>query len=269
MRVLLVYSNQARDLLPAPPIGLAYVASATREAGHEVRFLDLLRSRRPTEHVRAEVRAFRPEVVGVSVRNIDNVVRQRLRWHLDALAELIATAREESGAAIVLGGPAISILGRAALERLAADFAVLGEGEATFPRLLAAMATTRRYDDIPGLCYRDGAGIAGTPPVPLARFGASGMEAWADWSAYERRGGTWAIQTKRGCPLHCSYCAYPAIEGRGCRRRPAAEVVDEIEHVSGPWARAPSSSSTRRSTCRPSTPSSSAARSSVAASAST
>ena len=41
MRVLLVYSNQIRGLLPAPPIGLSYVASATHRAGHEVRLLDL------------------------------------------------------------------------------------------------------------------------------------------------------------------------------------------------------------------------------------
>lgn len=196
-----------------------------------MRFLDLLQSRRPIDDVRAAARTFRPEVVGISVRNIDNIVHQRLTWHLGDLAAMIAQVREESAAAIVLGGPAISILGSTALARLGADFAVLGEGEVTFPRLLAAMENTRRYDDIPGLCYRNGNGIACAPPVPLARFGASGMEAWVDWPAYERKGGTWAIQTKRGCPLHCSYCAYPVIEGSGCRRRPVTEVVDEIEHV--------------------------------------
>jgi radical SAM superfamily enzyme YgiQ (UPF0313 family) len=57
------------------------------------------------------------------------------------------------------------------------------------------------------------------------------MERWIDWPAYERRGGTWAIQSKRGCPLACSYCAYPGIEGHAARARPVREVVDEIEHV--------------------------------------
>jgi radical SAM superfamily enzyme YgiQ (UPF0313 family) len=57
------------------------------------------------------------------------------------------------------------------------------------------------------------------------------MERWIDWPAYERRGGTWAIQTKRGCTLRCSYCAYPGIEGHAIRARPAAEVADEIERV--------------------------------------
>jgi hypothetical protein len=41
VRVLLVYTNQAQGLLPAPPIGLSYVASAAHAAGHEARLLDL------------------------------------------------------------------------------------------------------------------------------------------------------------------------------------------------------------------------------------
>ncbi len=231
MRVLLVYFNRARDLLPAPPIGLSYVASATRRAGHDVRFVDLLESRRPLDDLGEAVRRFAPEVVGISARNIDNVVLQRPEWHLGELGRLVAVLRQESAAPIVLGGPAVSILGATALARLDADFAVVGEGEHTFPRLLSAIETTRRYDDIEGLCYRVGDTVRCTAPSRLPRFGASGMEEWVDWAAYERKGGTWAIQTKRGCPLHCSYCAYPAVEGQACRMRPAEEVVDEIERV--------------------------------------
>ena len=47
MRILLVYSNQTRDLILPAPIGLSYVATATRRAGHEVRFVDLLTARDP------------------------------------------------------------------------------------------------------------------------------------------------------------------------------------------------------------------------------
>ncbi len=231
MRVLLVYSNQAADLLPAPPVGLAYVASAAHAAGHEVRFLDLLPEGDARAALGDALRTFDPEVVGVSVRNIDNVVHQRLTHHLGALAGLVALIRERSRATIVLGGPAISILGARALERLDADFAVLGEGEVAFPALLAALRDGGGYAAINGLCWREGGRIRATAPVCLPRFGASGMEAWIDWPAYETKGGTWTIQTKRGCPMSCSYCAYPAIEGTATRRRPAGEVADEIEAV--------------------------------------
>ena len=73
----------------------------------------------------------------------------------------------------------------------------------------------------------------------LNGFGSSGMEEWIDWRAYERRGGTWAIQSMRGCPMSCIYCPFPSLEGRVSRCRPAEEVVDEIERV--------------MSTCRPRT----------------
>ncbi len=231
MRVLLVYANSNRELVPSPPVGLSYVASATRQAGHEVSFLDLLFSRRPANDLRRAIRGFRPEAVGFSVRNIDNLVRQRVAWQLAGLSRLLAVVREESPAPIVLGGPAISILGPAVLGRLDADFAVIGEGEQAFPQLLAALGGARRFGGLSGLCWREGDQIRTTPPAPLPRFGGSGMEAWIDWPAYERAGGTWAIQTKRGCPLACTYCAYSATEGHGLRRRTAVEVVDEIEEV--------------------------------------
>ena len=231
MRVLLVYANSNRELVPSPPVGLSYVASATREAGHDVRFLDLLFSRNPANSLRQAIRGFRPEAVGLSVRNIDNLVRQRAASQLGGLSRLLAVVREESQAAVVLGGPAISILGPGALRRLDADFAVVGEGERTLPQLLAALGGARRFEGLSGLCWRERDQIRSTPPVPLPGFGRSGMAAWIDWSAYERAGGTWAIQTKRGCPLECTYCAYSATEGHGLRRRTAVEVVDEIEEV--------------------------------------
>lgn len=233
MRVLLVYSNQTRDLLPAPPIGLSYVASAAQHAGHAVHFLDLLISTNPLDDLREAVRRFQPQAIGFSVRNIDNIVHQRLARHLDDLGEMIATVRQESRAPVILGGPAISVLGPAALQLLDADFAVIGEGEVTFPLLLQAIEQDTDYSRLEGVCYRRDGKIHSTPMARLPEFSASGMQQWIDWPAYERNGGTWALQTKRGCPLHCSYCTYPTIEGRSMRRRSPQEVVDEIEHVLG------------------------------------
>jgi radical SAM superfamily enzyme YgiQ (UPF0313 family) len=57
------------------------------------------------------------------------------------------------------------------------------------------------------------------------------MQQWIAWKPYRRGGGTWPIQTKRGCPMGCIYCTYPLIEGRRCRLRAPGEVVDEIEQV--------------------------------------
>jgi len=56
LRVLLASFNPTHDFLPAPPIGLSYVASATAGAGHDVRGLDRLGSARPIDDVRRAVR---------------------------------------------------------------------------------------------------------------------------------------------------------------------------------------------------------------------
>ncbi len=238
MRVLLVYSNQCKDLVLAPPIGLSYIATATKKAGHKVEFLDLLVAGNPQEILRKTISEFEPDVVGVSVRNIDNIVAQRVENHLPELAEFLMLIHESTDKVsgkkiyIVLGGPAISILEEMSLRHLDADFAICGEGEKSFPDLLDALENETSYYKIPGLCYRRGDVIFKNPKQILEGFGRSYMEDWIDWSSYRRLGNAcWAIQTKRGCPLKCDYCSYPAIEGRRFRKRSAEDVVDEIEEV--------------------------------------
>jgi len=231
MRVMLVYSNRTRILEPTPPIGLSYIATATRHAGHEVRFVDMMMSRNPDGDLRRALNEFKPEVVGISVRNIDNVVPQRLSCHLGEVGSMIATVRELSKARIVLGGPAISILKSSALERFDADFAISGEGETSFPQLLTSLGNGQHFQNIPGLTYRENGGLRTNEAMRHTQFGSSGMENWVNWKSYERGGGTWAIHTKRGCPLQCLYCNYPAMEGHELRRRSASDTVDEIENI--------------------------------------
>ncbi len=234
LRVLLVYSNRTRDLFLPPPIGLSYVASATRRAGHTVRFVDLLTARNPQTALHSALHDFQPQVVGISVRNIDNVVHQRLRTHFSELAQFIGLIRAATGrqVPIVLGGPAISILGDRAFKHIDADYAVHGEGEITFPALLEALSAGRDPTGIPGVRVRDdNLTLADSMPTSLHSFGASGMQDWIDWAPYQRHGSTWAIQTKRGCPMPCNYCTYPDIEGRKFRQRTVTDVVDEIETV--------------------------------------
>jgi radical SAM superfamily enzyme YgiQ (UPF0313 family) len=231
MRVLLVYANKSLDLTAAPPIGLSYVASAAEAAGHDVAVVDLLAANDGEGALRRALRERRPEVVGISVRNIDSCSKQRPAWQVGDVARHIEIVRESGSARIVLGGPAVSVLGPAIFESLPADFAVVGEGELAFPALLRALARGEAVRGIPGVYERNGSEIEGSELDRLPGFGRSGMERWIDWPAYRRRNGTWAIQTKRGCPMHCVYCVYPGIEGASLRRRTPHDVADEIEHV--------------------------------------
>ena len=231
MRVLLIYSNTSTELLPAPPIGLSYIATATAQAGHDVKFIDMLMDPHGMTSLYETLNSYKPQVIGISVRNIDNLVHQRSESHIEQLNQQIALIREHSDTDIVLGGPAISIIGRDVLNKLDADFAILGEGEKSFPQLLNEINGEQRFDQVPGLRFCDMGSRMGTPACPNPSIGSSGMENWIKWSQYQKQGATWPIQTKRGCPLFCSYCAYSCIEGRNIRKRPVEEIVDEIEEV--------------------------------------
>ena len=118
MRILLIYSNQSREMEPAAPVGLSYVASATQAAGHDVELLDLAFAEDLPGMLTEAIRRFQPEVVGLSVRNIDNVVLQRCDSPMRDLIAQVGVIRQHARSAsgesvpLVLGGPAISISGR-------------------------------------------------------------------------------------------------------------------------------------------------------------
>jgi radical SAM superfamily enzyme YgiQ (UPF0313 family) len=56
---------------------------------------------------------------------------------------------------------------------------------------------------------------------------------WVDNARYFRWGGQAGIETKRGCPGLCTYCADPLAKGHHTRLRPPNAVVDELECLLG------------------------------------
>jgi len=72
MRVLLVSANTEKINMPVLPLGLACVAEATRNAGHDVKLVDLMDQQNTRIVLKDAVDGFQPEVIGISVRNIDN-----------------------------------------------------------------------------------------------------------------------------------------------------------------------------------------------------
>src|SRR5215210_2299958 len=89
-RVLLVSTNRERAPQPVVPNGVACVASALTQAGHDVRVLDLCFVRDPLRASREATRTFSPDVIGISVRNIDNSDLIALRHYTPEAAEVTA-----------------------------------------------------------------------------------------------------------------------------------------------------------------------------------
>ncbi len=230
MRVLLISANQERSPDPVAPIGLCYVATATADAGHEVALLDLCFRSDVEPAVADAVGALRPEVIGLSLRNVDNCAYPDTVSYLPHYRRVAQACRATTAAPIVLGGSAFTTMPAYYLPALDVPFGVVGEGEGTFPALLARLAARAPTEDLPGLAWRDGAQVRVNPAAWLPDVDAVRADRrWMDVRAYYERGGMANVQTKRGCHYKCTYCAYPVIEGRGMRTRDPALVAAEVQ----------------------------------------
>ena len=68
------------------PIGLAYLAAHVDEAQHDLEVLDLMFSSDAVSDVNEAVRRFEPDLVGLSIRNLDNQSFLNPISHLPAVA---------------------------------------------------------------------------------------------------------------------------------------------------------------------------------------
>ncbi len=128
MRVLLINSNLKDDILAAPPIGLCYVASAAEVAGHEVRVLDLCFKRRINQELEKAIIGFSPQIIGVSLRNLDNVNMVRPIFYLPSALKIVQQIRELSAAPLVLVGSGASLDPQWVLEFLQWDYLIVSDG---------------------------------------------------------------------------------------------------------------------------------------------
>lgn len=230
MRVLLVSANTEKINMPVLPLGLACVAEATRSAGHEVKLVDLMDQQDTRIVLKDAVDEFRPEIVGISVRNIDDQCMENPGFLLDLVKDFVNDCRSLSDAPIILGGAGYSIFPESALAYLGADMGIQGEGEIAFITLLERLNQKADLSEIPGL-YLPNQGIQAKVrftkdlnqcPLPLP-----GTQHWT--SLPSRNEELWLpFQTRRGCPLNCSYCSTPTIEGKVMRKHSPAGVVDAI-----------------------------------------
>jgi len=132
VRILLISAaNDAGSIVPLP-LGLACVAAATERAGHRVRLLALGSDADCENDVRRAIKQFAPDVIGISVRNIDDQNMQSPRFLLGSLKQVVAACRAASSSRIVLGGAGYSIFPESALEYLGGDMGIRGEGETAF-----------------------------------------------------------------------------------------------------------------------------------------
>jgi radical SAM superfamily enzyme YgiQ (UPF0313 family) len=226
MRILLVSANTEQVNMRTLPWGMWCVATSVRAAGHQVATLDLMEAADPAQTVARAVEHQDPQLVGISVRNIDDQRRDSPTFFLPKVRKVVDAARAATRAPIVLGGAGYSIFPERALEVLGADLGVQGEGELALPVLATALEQGAPLERVPGLFARGRGALAQRRFLPMDQTPFPDEECLAELPPADPARPLWVpLQIRRGCALGCAYCSTAIIEGRQVRRRSVPALV--------------------------------------------
>ncbi|HEX7577973.1 MAG TPA: radical SAM protein, partial [Verrucomicrobiae bacterium] len=235
MKVLLVATNREQSPYPVAPLGALCVAAAAKAAGHEIKFLDLGLASAPPSALQQALEADEFQAVAFGIRNLDNCWAFAPRSYFNDVQELAGVVRRHFKGPLILGGSGFSVSPNGWMQRLEADYGVIGEGERTLPELLARLEAGRAPEGIGPVvtaCKKNDS-PAVLPARSVERLVELPLPAHdlCRYPGYVKRGGFVSVQTKRGCPFKCSYCIYPQLEGKRYRLRPPESVAEEVEKV--------------------------------------
>ncbi|MBI0300912.1 hopanoid C-3 methylase HpnR [Streptomyces sp. PRKS01-29] len=229
MRLLLVHPSAlmySEIFLRLEPLGLERVAGAARDAGHQVRVIDLqVHSHRDLDE---EVASFRPEALGISLNYLANI------------PEAIEIARRVElalpGCFVFFGGHSVSFVAEEVLEQAqgAVHAVVRGEGEPAIGPLLEAVRDGG-VEAVPGIVTPSGRGPAPRmmhsidlprPARDLTRRRSRYFIGELDPCA--------SIEFTRGCPWDCSFCSAWTFYGRSYRKASPQAAAEEMASIREP-----------------------------------
>lgn len=229
MKVLLIQSWLGGDGPAVLPLGLACLSGALD--AHELQLLDLNVVEEPFERLRGVLSSFRPDVVGISMRNIDSTNKRKVVFYYPHLRRTLDLIRAHSPARIVIGGSGFSMFAREIMtDEPRIDFGVFLEGEITFPALLDNLDDPQK---VPSVFYRKNGVIEFSGHGPQVDMNQSGFPSYRhlDVGAYKNIPHAVGVETKRGCSLDCIYCIYGFLNGKRMRLREPERIVDGIEDL--------------------------------------
>lgn len=245
MRVLLISTNKIRVPRPALPIGMAYISAALKSAGHTVDVLDLLWEPRELKAVCEALKKHKYDVVGIAVRNLDNLTFIDPIFFGPLTHKIVQAVRKYTSAYVVIGGSGFSVEPKSFFEYTRPDYGIAGEGEESIVQLLRYLESGQGdLSQIAGLCYLKEEKLVQNPPAGNVdvtrlepdrsiydpRYFVETVSAASDLTR-DNQPAIETLQTKRGCKLYCSYCIIKKTEGRGNRFKEPRQVAEEIKRA--------------------------------------
>ncbi len=129
----------------------------------------------------------------------------------------IADRFRSRGIPAIIGGPHCTFYGEEVLEH--ADAIVVGEGETQIPKIIRELeggGLGQKIYKAPEPHHLKG--------LPFPRYDLLSPKIFPRFPTY-------SVQTTRGCPYRCEFCAERYHLGEKYRMRPVDEVIEEIKHT--------------------------------------
>lgn len=224
-----LFGHFARRNSTWPPLNLALLAAIAEQHGHTVTILDGEAEQIPLDIMVQRAVAMKPDVIGFTATSPFFHISKTVAEGIKRVAPAIP---------IVVGGPHITIMKEKALLP-AFDYAFIGEAEESWPRFLNVLQQGGDVSTVAGLIIRrNGTPVSTGQPADITDLDVLPVPSRhrLDMSRYKL--GTLrgrlpftSIQTMRGCPWKCIFCASEALKTTEMRVRSPRSVVNEMKHV--------------------------------------
>ncbi|MBI4300986.1 MAG: cobalamin B12-binding domain-containing protein [Chloroflexi bacterium] len=228
MRILFIQPNVSENmvgftsLVRPEPLALEMVAASVPE--HEVKILDL----RVDPSLEATLASFRPDLVGLT--GYTTAVPRML--------EICAEVKTFDSAIVTVVGGYHATLCPQDFDRDFVDVIVIGEGEITFSELVRVLEAKDDLAQVEGIIYRrqgrqlttrQRALVANLDSLPLpARHLVDHYRHHYHFHFWDN---PYLVETSRGCPYNCTFCAVWIFHRRHCRFRSPERVLEDLKTV--------------------------------------
>lgn len=185
-----------------PPLSMAWVCSIAERAGHKALLIDARTLRLTREDVLDRLKQWKPDILGFMMTTY--MFPETLEW--------ARYLKKNLRVPVIIGGYNLRVYPNESVSVEGPDFGCFNSAYCTVPRLLEELEGRRRFQDVPGLIYKENGQVRMNPygddpkfddyPNPARHLLPN--ELYAEFTT-ERKNFT-VMVTSKGCPKGCLFC---------------------------------------------------------------